>query len=102
MAQPGSNPKKTPGSMQALVKVEKLTQIAFALPVSALVGWGLGVALDYWLHQHWIYLVGLILGVVAGCVQIFRMVAAPGMLGATAPDPGAPEGPGFNDREDEK
>ncbi len=102
MALPGPNPKKNPGSMQALVKVEKLTQIAFALPVSALVGWGLGILLDYWLHQHWIYLAGLILGVTAGCVQIFRMVAAPGMIGTTAVDRKAPKGPGFSDSDDEK
>ena len=97
MAATGPNPKKTSGSMQAVVKVEKLTQIAFALPVSALVGWGLGVLLDHWLHQHWIYLAGLIVGVVAGFVQILRMVAAPNMLGGTAPDPNAPKGPGFRD-----
>jgi ATP synthase protein I len=97
MASPKSNPKKTSGSMQALIKAEKLTQIAFVLPVSALVGWGLGALLDRFFHQHWIYLAGLILGVVAGFFQIFRMIAEPGLLASTTPDPSAPKGPGFKD-----
>ena len=88
-------PDKKSGSMQALVKVEKLTQIAFALPVAALVGWLLGALLDRWLHQHWIYIVGLVLGVIAGFVQVFRMISAPGTLAATAYDPDAAKGPGF-------
>ena len=86
------------GSMQALVKVEKLTQIAFVVPVSVLVGWLLGAGLDKWLHQSWIYIAGLLLGVVAGFVQVFRMIAEPGTLAATAVDPDAPKGPGFDDK----
>jgi ATP synthase protein I len=97
MALPNANPKKPSGSMQALVKAEKLTQIAFAMPIAALVGWGLGALLDHWLHQHWIYLVGLVVGVIAGFVQIFRMVSDPALTGAIAPDPNAMRGPGFSD-----
>ena len=86
--QPGK-PKQSrnQGSMQALVKAEKLTQLAFVLPVSALVGWVLGGLLDKATHQHWFFLVGLVLGVVAGFIQLFRMVSSPGFLSATAPDP---------------
>jgi ATP synthase protein I len=97
MALPKSNSKKPSGSMQALIKAEKLTQIAFVLPVSALVGWGLGLLLDRFFHQHWMYLAGLILGVIAGFVQILRMVAEPGLLASAAPDLSAPKGPGFSD-----
>jgi ATP synthase protein I len=32
--------------------------------------------LDKWLHQHWIYIPGLLLGAAAGFVQIFRVVLA--------------------------
>ena len=36
----------------------------------------LGKLLDYWLHTHWLYLLGLILGIVAGFVQLIRMVSS--------------------------
>ena len=89
-------------SVQALVKVEKLTAIAFALPVAALVGWVVGGLLDRWLHQHWIWIVGLVVGVIAGFVQVFRMISAPGTLAATSYDFSANRGPGFDRKEDEK
>jgi F0F1-type ATP synthase assembly protein I len=31
-----------------------------------------GMALDRWLHTHWLYMVGLVLGIVAGFVQLVR------------------------------
>lgn len=68
--------KSDDGGMATLLKAEKLTQIAFILPVAVFIGWALGAALDKWLHQSWIYLVGIIFGAVAGFVQIFRLVAS--------------------------
>ena len=85
------------GPVEALIKAEKLTQIAFILPVSVLVGWLLGVLADRLLHQHWIFVAGLVLGAVAGFVQLFRMIAEPGLLAGAAPDSSAPKGPGFSD-----
>ncbi len=104
--QPSRQSRKQPGkagsgSMQALVKAEKLTQIAFVLPISALVGWLIGAGLDRLLHQHWIYIAGLILGVIAGFIQLFRMIAEPSLLAATAIDPSALKGPGFANPMDE-
>ena len=64
--------------MTTLLRAEKLTQIAFILPVAVFVGWALGAGLDKWLHQKWIYLVGIIFGSIAGFIQIFRLVAASG------------------------
>jgi len=76
---PKENDKKPDdGGMGTLLRAEKLTQIAFVLPVSVFVGWILGVGLDKWLHQHWIYLVGIIFGAVAGFVQIFRLISTTG------------------------
>jgi F0F1-type ATP synthase assembly protein I len=60
--------------VDGLVHAERLTQIAFILPAAVVVGWLAGAGLDKWLHQHWIYLVGIILGCAAGFVQIFRLV----------------------------
>lgn len=62
------------GAVNSIVRAERLTQIAFILPAAVVVGWLLGAGLDKWLHQHWIYLVGIILGCVAGFIQIFRLV----------------------------
>ncbi len=83
--------------MRALIKVEKLTQIAFVLPVSVLVGWLLGAFADRLLHRHWIYLAGLVLGAVAGFLQLFRMIAEPGLLG-----PAVPPAPGYKDDDEEE
>ncbi len=87
--------------MQALVKVERLTQMAFALPAAALVGWLAGAALDRVLHAHWLYIAGLVVGVVAGFILLFRMIASPSTLAGTAYDPSAARGPGFHDPKDE-
>ena len=62
------------GPLQSLVRVESLIQLALGLPAAVVVGWAIGLALDHWLHQHWINIAGLILGAVAAFVQIFRVV----------------------------
>ncbi len=63
---------KLNGGLNALVKAEQLLQIAFILPASVIIGLGIGVLLDRWLHQHWIYIVGLIFGIIAGMVETVR------------------------------
>jgi ATP synthase protein I len=62
------------GALQSLVRIESLIQLALLLPAAVVIGWALGLALDHWLHQHWINILGLIAGAVAGFVQIFRVV----------------------------
>jgi F0F1-type ATP synthase assembly protein I len=64
------------GAMKSLVQVESLIQLALMLPVATVVGWLIGVGLDKWLHQHWIYIPGLILGAAAGFVEMFRVILA--------------------------
>lgn len=66
--------KRRSGAVDGLIRAERMIQVAFILPTAVLVGWLAGAGLDKWLHQHWIYLVGIILGCVAGFVQIFRLV----------------------------
>ncbi len=75
------------GGIDTLVNAEKMTQIAFILPAAVLVGWLAGAGLDKWLHTGWLYLAGIVLGIAAGFVQIFRLVAASGR----EPLPGAAE-----------
>ncbi len=73
-----SNAPRPTRTVGALVRAERLTQIAFILPAAVFVGWIAGAGLDEWLHQHWIYLLGLLLGAIAGFVQVFRLVASEG------------------------
>jgi ATP synthase protein I len=54
--------------------VEGLMQLGLLIPSSTLVGWLIGAGLDKLFHQKWIFLVGLLLGAVAGFVQLFRTV----------------------------
>jgi F0F1-type ATP synthase assembly protein I len=57
------------------VQVANYSQLAFIFPAATVAGWLLGVGLDRWLHTTWLYLVGLILGIVAGFVEIIRAVS---------------------------
>jgi ATP synthase protein I len=76
----GSRPDDTrqgqSGAMKSLVQVESLIQLALVLPIGTVIGLLIGMGLDKWLHQHWIYIPGLMLGAAAGFVQIFRVVFA--------------------------
>jgi F0F1-type ATP synthase assembly protein I len=48
------------------------TSLALLLPVSTLVGYGIGYLLDKAFGRHWLYIPCLILGTVAGLVQLIR------------------------------
>jgi F0F1-type ATP synthase assembly protein I len=52
----------------------RYSEIAFIIPAAVVVGLLLGKLLDYWLHTHWLFLVGVIFGAVVGFVQMIRMV----------------------------
>jgi ATP synthase protein I len=47
-------------------------QLAFVLPAALVVGWLIGAALDRWLHTTWLYLVGILLGIAAGFIELIR------------------------------
>jgi len=55
--------------------IARYSEIGFIIPAAVLLGFFLGKLLDYWLHTHWLYLVGLIFGAVVGFVQMIRMAA---------------------------
>ena len=50
------------------------TSLAFLMPASALLGYGLGYLLDKEFETTWLYIAGLILGIVAGFVQLIRQL----------------------------
>jgi F0F1-type ATP synthase assembly protein I len=56
----------------ALLQAAKYSHVALALPAATFVGWLLGTMMDRWLHTGWIYILGLVLGIVAGFVELAR------------------------------
>jgi F0F1-type ATP synthase assembly protein I len=56
------------------VLVGEYTSLAFMLPIATFVGYAVGYALDKAFHTHWIYIPGLLLGIVAGFVQLVRQL----------------------------
>lgn len=75
---PNPDPKPEKPLGQSLVQAESLIQIALVLPIAVLIGWFFGAMLDRWLHQTWITVVGLILGMIAGMLEAVRMALAAG------------------------
>jgi F0F1-type ATP synthase assembly protein I len=70
------NGDDSPNKKNPLVQLANYSQIAFIFPAATVVGWLVGVGLDHWLHTTWLYLVGLILGIVAGFVELIRIVTS--------------------------
>lgn len=54
------------------IQVSRYSQLALTLPAATVVGWLIGAALDRWLHTAWLYLVGILLGIAAGFVELIR------------------------------
>ena len=52
----------------------RYSQIAFIIPAAVVIGLLLGKLLDYWFHTHWLFLVGIIIGAVAGLTDVIRTV----------------------------
>jgi F0F1-type ATP synthase assembly protein I len=66
--------RKPPEEKNAWVQVANYAQLAIIFPAATVVGWLIGVGLDHWLHTGWISMVGLILGIIAGFVELIRTV----------------------------
>ena len=50
----------------------RYSQLAFVFPAATVAGWLIGVGLDRWLHTTWLYIAGLVVGIVAGFVELIR------------------------------
>ena len=59
-------------------QIANYAQLGFIFPAATAVGWLIGVGLDHLLHTTWLYIPGLILGIVAGFVELIRMVSRGG------------------------
>ncbi len=53
-------------------QVGRYSSIAFILPTSTFVGYLIGYLLDRLFHTHFLYLIFLLLGIVAGFIELFR------------------------------
>lgn len=68
-------PEEKQGRDQNLWRqVGRYSHIGFILPASIVVGLIIGAALDRWLKTSWITLVGLLVGCVAGFVELIRAI----------------------------
>lgn len=61
--------------LHGLMRADSMVQIALAIPLSTVIGWGLGAWLDNKLHQSWIAIAGVALGAIAGFIQIIRVAS---------------------------
>ena len=68
------SPDSDPDKKNAWAQLARYSQLAFVFPAALVVGWLGGAALDRWLHTTWLYLAGIILGIVAGFVELIRTV----------------------------
>jgi ATP synthase protein I len=62
---------KRNGVIGDVVKVESMIQLAIALPAACFIGWLIGAEIDKHFHTSWVGLVGILVGAIAGFVQIF-------------------------------
>ncbi|HTR67896.1 MAG TPA: AtpZ/AtpI family protein [Terriglobales bacterium] len=69
-------PDDKPSKQNFWLQAGRISQIAFVLPAATVVGWGLGLALDHWLHTNWLQIAGLIVGIVAGFVDLIKTAIA--------------------------
>jgi ATP synthase protein I len=70
------SPQGTPskdGALKSLSGVQSLIQLGLLLPACVVIGWAIGLALDHWLNLHWMNIVGLIAGAIAGFIQTVRV-----------------------------
>jgi F0F1-type ATP synthase assembly protein I len=75
---PSPNQPAPKSGIKSLVQAERLIQIALVLPIAVLIGWFFGALLDRWLHQSWITIVGIVLGMIAGMMEAVRMALGAG------------------------
>ena len=69
-----ASPPNSPGKDNFWVQFARYSELAFIMPAATAAGWLIGLGLDKWLHTTWLYLLGLLLGIAAGFVQLVKTV----------------------------
>ena len=67
-------PDDNPGSSRRLIALA--FELGFIIPAAVVAGYLIGAAFDHWLHTERLKLVGVLVGVVAGFVEMIRRVLA--------------------------
>lgn len=80
---PIPDPEKANSERSWMIQLGRYSQIGFALPAATVIGWFVGKLLDRWLHTSWLYLVGLLCGIVAGFIELIRVASKPDVDGDT-------------------
>jgi F0F1-type ATP synthase assembly protein I len=73
---PTPEPSDAKKEKNLLVQAARYTEMGFIIPAAAFAGLLLGKLFDHWLGTHWIYIAGVVLGIIAGFVQMIRMAMA--------------------------
>jgi F0F1-type ATP synthase assembly protein I len=73
---PKKDLERDQGKKNAYVQMANYAQLAIIFPAATLIGWLIGVACDRWLHTTWLYIVGLLLGIIAGFAELIRTASA--------------------------
>ncbi len=63
--------------MNPLRQADRYLEIGFAFPACIVAGLFGGYGLDRLFHTHSLYIIGLLLGIVAGFVQLIRLTRKP-------------------------
>jgi ATP synthase protein I len=71
-----NKPESDDQSASPLASLARYSEIGFIIPAAVILGFFLGKLADYWLHTHWLFIVGLIFGAVVGFVQMIRMATS--------------------------
>ena len=69
-------PDERPQNQSIWIQIAKYSQLAFIFPAATVAGWLVGLGLDHLFHTRWLYLAGLIVGIIAGFVELIRTVTA--------------------------
>lgn len=69
---PGNDDQDPSQKKTFLLQFARYSQLAVVLPAATFIGWLIGAGLDRWLHTTWLYLAGVLVGIVAGFVELIR------------------------------
>lgn len=85
MSEANKNPNDESANSERswILQLGRYSQIGFALPAATVIGWFVGRLLDRWLHTSWLYLAGLLVGIVAGFIELIRVASKPEGGGAS-------------------
>jgi len=64
-----------PEKKSAWGQIGQYASLGVALPAATVTGYFIGVLLDHWLGTDFLYIVFLLLGIVAGFVEMYRVVS---------------------------